>query len=203
MAANAEIPREPQGRRSKDNPRFLVTSLPASNHPAKKLYENYHSARGDPENTVKRHKTALFARRCSSNLFSANALRFLFSTFACVLIERLRQAMKSTEFERASLGTLRLRLLHIGGLVRASVRRILIALSSVFPDPLLFRHAWHGVAPHHPTSTAPGSPTSSRSKRGGKFPQQPPDCPKRKTPVRLAQYALSNPVHPRQRAPCL
>ena len=80
-------------------------------------------------------------------MFNSNALRFLFSTFAYVLMEQLREAMKGAKLERASSDTLRLRLLRIGGRVRASVRRIHIALSSAFPDPHLFRHAWNALAP--------------------------------------------------------
>ena len=55
--------------------------------------------------------------------------------------------MKGTELARAGPDTLRLRLLRIGGRVRASVRRIQIGLSSAFPDPHLFRHAWNALAP--------------------------------------------------------
>ena len=151
VIAKAEVLPGSDGRRGKDNPRFLVTSLPAATHPAQKLYEEFYCARGDAENRVKEHKLHLFSKRCSSNLFDANALRFMFSTFSYVLIEQLRNAMKGTELERASPDTLRLRLLRIGGRVRKSVRRIHIALSSAFPDRQLFRHAWNALAPPAPT----------------------------------------------------
>ena len=137
----------PEGRRSKDNPRFLVTSLPASTHPAQKPYEDFYCARGDAEHSVKEHKLHLFSKRGSTNLFNANALRFLFSTIAYVLMEQLREAMQGNDLARASPDTLRLRLLRIGNKVRASVRRIHIALSSAVPDPHLFRHAWNALAP--------------------------------------------------------
>ena len=146
--AKAEVLPGSNRRQGKDNPRFLVTSLPTSTHPAQKLYEEFYCARGDAENRVKEHKLHLFSKRCSTNLFDANALRFLFATFACVLVERLRAALKG---ERASPDTLRLRLLRIGGRVRKSVRRIHIALSSAFPDQHLFRHAWNALAPPAPT----------------------------------------------------
>ena len=148
VVAKAEALPGSNGSQGKDNPRFLVTSLPASTHPARKLYEEFYCARGDAENRVKEHKLHLFSKRCSTNLFDANALRFLFATFACVLVERLRAAQKG---ERASPDTLRLRLLRIGGRVRKSVRRIHIALSSAFPDQHLFRHAWNALAPPAPT----------------------------------------------------
>ena len=94
MVAKAEVLPGPEGRRSKDNPRFQVTSLPASTQPARKLYEDFYCARGDAENRVKEHKLHLFSQRCSTNLFNANALHFLFSTYAYVLMEQLREAMK-------------------------------------------------------------------------------------------------------------
>ena len=79
------------GRRGKDNPRFLVTSLPASTHTAQKLYEKFYCARGDAEDRAKEHKLHLLSKRCSSNLFDANALRFMLSTFAYPLAEQLPQ----------------------------------------------------------------------------------------------------------------
>ena len=151
VVAKAEALPGSNGSQGKDNPRFLVTSLPASAHPAQKLYEEFCCARGDAENRVTEHKLHLFSKRCSTNLFDANALRFLFATFACVLVERLRAAPKGTKLERASPDTVRLRLLRIGGRVRKSVRGIYIALSSAFPDQHLFRHAWNALAPPAPT----------------------------------------------------
>ena len=151
VIAKAEVLPGSDGQRGKDNPRFLVTSLPASTHPAQKLYEEFYCARGDAENRVKEHMLHLFSKRCSSNLFDANALRFMLSTFAYVLVEQLRTAMKGTELECASPDTLRLRLLRIGGRVRRFVRRIHIALSGAFPDRHLFRHAWNALAPPAPT----------------------------------------------------
>ena len=97
VVAKAEALSKSEGRGSKANPRFLVSSLPASTHPAQKLYEEFYCARRDAENRVKEHKLHLFSQRCSSNMFDANALRFLFSTFAYVLMETLRGALKGTK----------------------------------------------------------------------------------------------------------
>ncbi len=55
----------------KPNARFIVIALPASGHSAKKLYEDYHCARGDAENRAKDLNTGLFADRSPSNLFGA------------------------------------------------------------------------------------------------------------------------------------
>jgi hypothetical protein len=53
---------------------------------------------------------------------------------AYVLICALRRiGLKHTQFARASCGTIRLKLLKIGLLVRTSVRRIKLAMPSAFP----------------------------------------------------------------------
>lgn len=45
-----------------------------------------------------------------------------------------RIALKHTQFAQASCGTIRLRLLKIGALVRISVRRVKIAMASACPS---------------------------------------------------------------------
>ncbi|MCY3880232.1 MAG: IS1380 family transposase [Rhodobacteraceae bacterium] len=117
----------------KPNARFIVTPLPASEHPARRLYEDFYCARGDAENRVKDLKTGLFADRCSSNLFSANALRLRFSAFAHILHNRIAAAAGGKPAGTAP-ETLRLRLLKIGARVRLSVRRIHFAMSGACPD---------------------------------------------------------------------
>ena len=136
------LPPPEGGGEAKENPRFVVTSLPAETHPARVLYEHLYCARGEAENRVKEHKLGLFSARCSSNLFGANTLRFYLSTFAMILFRGLREALHGTRLAVASADRIRLRLLKIGALVRMSVRRIHIAMSSACPDQDLFRLAW-------------------------------------------------------------
>ena len=145
--AEALPPAQPGGQ-GKRNPRFIVTSLPAATHPARELYERLYCARGEAENRVKEHKLHLFSKRCSSNLFGANTLRFYLSTFAMILFRALREALRGTRLAAASADRLRLRLLRIAALVRTSVRRVHLALSSNCPDEDLFRLAWARL---HPT----------------------------------------------------
>ena len=64
--------------------------------PGAHLYENFYCARGNAENRVKEHKVHLFSKRCSCNLFDANALRLYFSTFALLLFRELREALRGT-----------------------------------------------------------------------------------------------------------
>ena len=64
----------------------------------------------------------------------ANQLRLWFASMAYVLLCALRRiGLHHTPFANASCGTIRLKLLKIGALVRISVRRIKIAMASGCP----------------------------------------------------------------------
>jgi Transposase DDE domain group 1 len=120
----------PQGA----NPRFIVTSLPASAIEARNLYEDVYCARGEIENRIKEQQLDLFADRTSAATMRANQLRLWFASFAYVLLEVLRRiGLRHTQFARATCGTIRLKLLKIGAQVRKSVRRIKVAMASAFP----------------------------------------------------------------------
>jgi Transposase DDE domain group 1 len=116
------------------NPRFVVTSLPASEIDARSLYEDVYCARGEVENRIKEQQLDLFADRTSAATMRANQLRLWFASFAYVLLEALRRiGLRHTQFARATCGTIRLKLLKIGAQVRVSVRRIKVAMASAFP----------------------------------------------------------------------
>ena len=120
----------PQG----PNPRFVVTSLPASAIDARTLYEDVYCARGAVENRIKEQQLDLFADRTSAATMRANQLRLWFASFAYVLLEALRRiGLRHTQFATATCGTIRLKLLKIGAQVRRSVRRIKVAMASAFP----------------------------------------------------------------------
>jgi hypothetical protein len=64
----------------------------------------------------------------------ANQLRLWFASMAYVLLCALRRiGLAYTQFADATCGTIRLRLLKIGALVRISVRRIKLAMASAYP----------------------------------------------------------------------
>ena len=64
----------------------------------------------------------------------ANQLRLWFASMAYVLIEALRRiGLRTTRLAQATAGTIRLRLLKIGALVRLSVRRVTVAMASGHP----------------------------------------------------------------------
>jgi hypothetical protein len=128
--------------RDKSNPRFVVTSLGLDRLAAQPLYEKLYCARGDMENRIKEQQLELFADRTSSHTMRANQLRLWFSSIAYVLLAELRRiALASSVMATAQAGTIRLRLLKVAAIVKVSVRRITLALSSTYPDPDVFAAA--------------------------------------------------------------
>jgi len=124
------------------NPRFIVTSLTSEAVEAQELYEKIYCARGDMENRIKECQLDLFADRTSAANLSANQLRLWFASLAYVLMTALRRmALAGTELAQATAGTIRLKLLKLGALVRVSVRRVKIAIASACPLKGLFAQA--------------------------------------------------------------
>ncbi len=116
------------------NPRFIVTSLKAAEAEARHLYETIYCARGEMENRIKECQLDLFADRTSAGTMRANQLRLWFASAAYVLICALRRiGLAHTQFAAATCGTIRLKLLKIGALVRISVRRVTVAMASACP----------------------------------------------------------------------
>lgn len=116
------------------NPRFVVTSLPATDIDARTLYERVYCARGDMENRIKECQLDLFADRTSAATMRANQLRLWFASMAYVLLAALRRkGLAHTRLARATCGTLRLKLLKIGAQVTVTVRRIRVAMASACP----------------------------------------------------------------------
>jgi len=120
--------------RGEGNPRFVVTSLKKAECKARYLYERIYCARGDMENRIKECQTDLFADRSSTATMRANQLRLWFASMAYVLVCALRRiGLCHTDFAEATCGTIRLKFLKVGALVRVSVRRIKVAMASGCP----------------------------------------------------------------------
>jgi hypothetical protein len=118
------------------NPRFLVTNLPGDPH---ELYDDLYCPRGEMENRLK-EQLDLFATRTSSHYFLNNQFRLLLAGAAYVLVEALRRmGLQGTSLQHAQAGTIRTKLLKIGALVKASVRRVVFHLAGGFPLQTLFR----------------------------------------------------------------
>jgi len=125
------------------NPRFVVTSLTSRDSDARALYEDVYCARGEMENRIKEQQLDLFADRTSAATLRANQLRLWFAAMAYVLMAALRRiGLHGTQFAGATCGTIRLKLLKVGALVRLSVRRLKIAMASAFPYQHEYRSAY-------------------------------------------------------------
>jgi hypothetical protein len=118
----------------KANPRFVVTSLKPAEVAAQHLYEQVYCARGEMENRIKECQLDLFADRTSAATMRANQLRLWFASMAYALLCALRRiGLAHTQFANATCGTIRLKLLKLGALVRVSVRRVKVAMASACP----------------------------------------------------------------------
>ncbi|HVO27408.1 MAG TPA: IS1380 family transposase [Candidatus Margulisiibacteriota bacterium] len=125
------------------NPRFVVTSLRRHECGPRYLYEKLYCARGDMENRIKECQLDLFADRTSTATMRANQLRLWFASMAYVLLCAVRRiGLSGTRLADATCGTIRLKLLKIGALVRVSVRRIKFAMASSCP----MADVWGGAA---------------------------------------------------------
>jgi hypothetical protein len=129
------------------NPRFVVTSLKRRQAGARHLYEDIYCARGDMENRIKECQLDLYADRTSTATMRANQLRLWFASMAYVLLCALRRiGLADTAFADATCGTMRLKLLKIGALVRISVRRIKIAMAAACPAAEAWARAARSLA---------------------------------------------------------
>jgi Transposase DDE domain group 1 len=128
------------------NPRFVVTSLSVTEREARPLYEDDYCGRGDMENRIKEQQLMLFADRTSTATLRANQLRLYFSSVAYVLLEALRRlGLAGTAQARSQCQTMRLQLFKIGALVRVTVRKVWVSLSSASPYQNLFIQVWSNL----------------------------------------------------------
>jgi hypothetical protein len=135
--------------RGQGNPRFVVTSLVKAECQARYLYEGIYSARGDMENRIKECQADLFADRTSTATMRANQLGLWFASMAYLLVCALRRiGLCHTDFAEATCGTIRLKFLKVGALVRVSVRRIKVAMASGCPTAAAWGLAADWLAAH-------------------------------------------------------
>ena len=130
----------------KSNPRFVVTSLTPERLRASTLYTKTYCARGDLENRIKEQQLAMFADRTSTATMRANQLRLWVATMAYTVVQELRRVgLAGTALAKAQVDTIRVRLLKIAGRIQLSVRRVQVALSSLFPLQAVFERALHNL----------------------------------------------------------
>jgi len=133
------------------NPRFVVTSLAAEDRAAQPLYEEDYCGRGEMENRIKEQQLHLFADRTSAATMRANQVRLFFSSIAYVLLEALRRlGLTGMDLACAQCQTIRLKLLKIGALVRVTVRKVWVKLTSGSPYAAAFRRVHANLARFRP-----------------------------------------------------
>jgi hypothetical protein len=118
------------------NIRFVVTTR--SDHP-EALY-HFYTRRGDrPELCIKDFKEGCFADRLSCHRFWANQFRLLLHAAASWLLDTVRRWLTRLQMPHLQLGTLRLRLIKIGGWVRSRIEGLTLHLASSHPGEPLWR----------------------------------------------------------------
>jgi hypothetical protein len=128
------------------NPRFVVTSLSTAEFDGRTLYEQEYCARGDMENRIKEQQLWLFADRTSCETMRANQVRLYLSTVAYIVLRALREfGLRGTELAQAQCGSIRWKLLKIGGVIRVTVRRVVVALSEACPFREVFTQVWENL----------------------------------------------------------
>lgn len=123
------VARLEEGERG-SNPRFIISSRHDDGF---ELYYKQYCARGDMENRSKDQQLSLFADRTSSTRWWTNQWRLIVSGFAYTLLERLRDYLKNTRFERMSPCNLRLKLIKVGAVIIRNTRRIRVLMSDAYP----------------------------------------------------------------------
>jgi hypothetical protein len=123
------------------NLRFVVTTR---DDPPEDLY-TWYTRRGDhPELCIKDLKDGCFADRLSCHRFWANQFRLLLHAAAYWLLDTIRRWLARLQVPHLQLGTLRLRLIKIGGWVRQHLDTITLHLASSHPGETL----WYLLATH-------------------------------------------------------
>jgi hypothetical protein len=137
VVIKAEVTRL-EGRKPKNNPRFVVTNLRTA---PRTVYRRYRE-RGEVENRIKELHHGLQIDRTSCTSFWANQFRVLLTAAAYVLMQEIRLQAKHSGCARAQVSTLRERLFKIGVWIEVSVRRIVLH----FPASHPFRPDWVRLA---------------------------------------------------------
>jgi hypothetical protein len=118
------------------NLRFVVTTR---EDPPEDLY-TWYTRRGDrPELCIKDLKEGCFADRLSCHRFWANQFRLLLHAAAYWLLDTIRRWLAELHVPHLQLGTLRLRLIKIGGWVRQRLEIVSLHLASSHPGETLWQ----------------------------------------------------------------
>ena len=136
--------------RTAPDQRYVVTSLPAPGEvrvknqweseiggdrgvwTADEIYKVY-AQRGDQENQIKQFKLDMAGDRTSCMYWNANQFRLILHAVALFVMGLISAVLAKTRFAKATPGTIREKLLKVGGRFIPSTRRLRIQLPSSFP----------------------------------------------------------------------
>jgi hypothetical protein len=125
------------------NVRYLVTNRRGR---AEEIFDWYEQ-RGQAENFIKELKNDLAADRLSCSAYRANAFRLQLHALAYnLLVLFRRQVLRGTALARATIGTIRLRLLKVGARVKVTARRLWFHFASGWPGRPVFLQALDHLA---------------------------------------------------------
>jgi hypothetical protein len=141
----------------KSNVRFVVTNVAVVMMAAQAVYEEGYCPRGDMENRIKEQQLYLFADCLPCERMRSNQIRLYFSSFAYLLDMLLRRdGLSGTEMSRAQCHTIREKLFKIGAVVKVSVRRVWVHLSSSYPYRALLLRVAENLRRRAIALSAPG-----------------------------------------------
>ncbi|MCP4397070.1 MAG: IS1380 family transposase [bacterium] len=128
------------------NLRFVVTNIQGLR--ASIVYRDGYCPRGEDELYIKEHKLYLKSDRTSCSKFEANQFRVFLHSAGYVLLHSLKTNMfQHTPFSRASIQTIRLRVLKIGARIREWKTCITVELPTNCPLHDLLRRSF-GIVTH-------------------------------------------------------
>ncbi len=124
------------------NVRYVVTTR---GRRSQEVYEWYIQRGGTSEDFIEELKNGFQGDRLSCRTFDANFFRLLEHTAAYNLIVLFRQQTHVPEIQRASIQTIRQKVIKVGALVKQTARRIWVRLSSTWPFMPVFRAVHRAV----------------------------------------------------------
>lgn len=121
------------------NPRYVVTS--DTSLTPEEVY-SYYCGRGDQENRIKEFKNDISGGRTSCHRFLANQFRLSLHVAAGALMGLIQQALAGTQWAKAQVQTIRLRILKVAVRIVETSRRIWLHLPTCFPESRTWEHLW-------------------------------------------------------------
>lgn len=118
------------------NVRYVVTTR---GRRSQEVYEWYIKRGGTSEDYIEALKNGFHGDRLSCRKFDANFFRLLEHTAAYNLMVLFREQIQVPELQRASIQTIRLKVIKVGALVKQTARRVWVRLSSTWPFAPVFR----------------------------------------------------------------